>query len=91
MKAAEVLFLISLFVSILWNLKYEKNIPNLIYNLVLQEKSDSSDAGKESSSEGGADAQDASSSSSSKTKESTPGYEEKVVNRFSCVVEVSDL
>lgn len=46
----------------------------------LQEKSDSSDGGKESSSEAGADGQDGSSSSSSKTKESSAGYEEKVVS-----------
>lgn len=58
----------------------ENIIPNQVCShLLLQEKSDSSDAGKESSSEGGADGQDASSSSSSKTKDSTPGYEEKVV------------
>lgn len=46
----------------------------------LQEKSDSSDGGKESSSEAGPDGQDGSSSSSSKTKESSAGYEEKVVS-----------
>lgn len=49
------------------------------YFFSAQEKSDSSDAGKESSSDAGPDGQDASSPSSSKTKESTPGYEEKVV------------
>lgn len=50
-----------------------------VYFVSVQEKSDSSDAGKESSSDAGPDGQDASSSSSSKTKDATPGYEEKVV------------
>lgn len=49
----------------------------------IQDKSDSSDAGKESSSDAGPDGQDGSSSSSSKTKESTAGYEEKVVRKYS--------
>ncbi|KAF3852511.1 hypothetical protein F7725_005866 [Dissostichus mawsoni] len=49
-----------------------------------EEKTDSSDEGKESASEAGADVQDA--SSSTKTKETGLGYEEKVLtdrtNRF---------
>ena len=43
-----------------------------------QEKADSSDEGKESTSEAGADVQDA--TSSTKTKETGLGYEEKVVS-----------
>uniref|UniRef100_A0A672YZW0 Helicase ATP-binding domain-containing protein n=1 Tax=Sphaeramia orbicularis TaxID=375764 RepID=A0A672YZW0_9TELE len=63
-----------------------------------EEKSDCSDAGKESSSEAGPDGQDGSSSSSpssSKTKESAPGYEEKVqtdrTNRFEYLLKQTEL
>ncbi|TKS68369.1 SWI/SNF-related matrix-associated actin-dependent regulator of chromatin subfamily A member 5 [Collichthys lucidus] len=60
-----------------------------------EEKSDSSDAGKESSSDAGPDGQDASSSSSTKTKDSAPGYEEKVqtdrTNRFEYLLKQTEL
>lgn len=49
-----------------------------VYRFPSQEKSDSSETGKESSSEAGADGQDASSS----TKDFAPGYEEKVVRNL---------
>uniref|UniRef100_A0A8C6KJ14 SNF2 related chromatin remodeling ATPase 5 n=1 Tax=Nothobranchius furzeri TaxID=105023 RepID=A0A8C6KJ14_NOTFU len=62
---------------------------------VAEEKSDSSDAGKESSSDTGADGQDASSSTSSQTKDSAPGYEEKVqtdrTNRFEYLLKQTEL
>uniref|UniRef100_A0A665UE28 SWI/SNF related, matrix associated, actin dependent regulator of chromatin, subfamily a, member 5 n=1 Tax=Echeneis naucrates TaxID=173247 RepID=A0A665UE28_ECHNA len=60
----------------------------------IQEKSDSSDAGKESSSDAGPDGQDAS-SSSSKAKDIAPGYEEKVqtdrTNRFEYLLKQTEL
>uniref|UniRef100_A0A7N8YL90 SWI/SNF related, matrix associated, actin dependent regulator of chromatin, subfamily a, member 5 n=1 Tax=Mastacembelus armatus TaxID=205130 RepID=A0A7N8YL90_9TELE len=70
-----------------------------VYFFSAQEKSDSSDGGKESSSEAGPDRQDASSfsssSSSSKTKDSAPGYEEKVqtdrTNRFEYLLKQTEL
>uniref|UniRef100_A0A665UDD4 SWI/SNF related, matrix associated, actin dependent regulator of chromatin, subfamily a, member 5 n=1 Tax=Echeneis naucrates TaxID=173247 RepID=A0A665UDD4_ECHNA len=57
-------------------------------------ESDSSDAGKESSSDAGPDGQDAS-SSSSKAKDIAPGYEEKVqtdrTNRFEYLLKQTEL